>query len=153
MCVSLSSWFGSAGGADELLLPPSQGQHTLRLPLLRPHPAEWLDPAIPTARKGRRLLQRVPAALPGEPGPPARHRRAVPAVVERVVREARYPGSGGAERPSRRCVERARRSSLVTQKTSPSRTELLDIVERAKRRGANLQILGLGIDMSTAWGN
>ena len=26
MSVSLSSWFGSAGGADELLLRPSQGQ-------------------------------------------------------------------------------------------------------------------------------
>jgi DNA invertase Pin-like site-specific DNA recombinase len=33
-----------------------------------------------------------------------------------------------------------------------STQHLLDIVERVKRKGANLQILGLGIDMSTATG-
>jgi DNA invertase Pin-like site-specific DNA recombinase len=43
------------------------------------------------------------------------------------------------------CVTKLDRLARSTQ-------HLLDIVERVKRKGANLQILGLGIDMSTATG-
>ena len=43
------------------------------------------------------------------------------------------------------CVTKLDRLARSTQ-------HLLDIVERIKRKGANLQILGLGIDMSTATG-
>jgi DNA invertase Pin-like site-specific DNA recombinase len=43
------------------------------------------------------------------------------------------------------CVTKLDRLARSTQ-------HLLDIVERVKRKGANLQILGLGIDMSTAPG-
>jgi DNA invertase Pin-like site-specific DNA recombinase len=43
------------------------------------------------------------------------------------------------------CVTKLDRVARSTQ-------HLLEIVERVKRKGANLQILGLGIDMSTATG-
>lgn len=43
------------------------------------------------------------------------------------------------------CVTKLDRLARSTQ-------HLLDIVERVKRKGANLQILGLGIDMNTATG-
>jgi DNA invertase Pin-like site-specific DNA recombinase len=43
------------------------------------------------------------------------------------------------------CVTKLDRVARSTQ-------HLLEIVERIKRKGANLQILGLGIDMSTATG-
>jgi DNA invertase Pin-like site-specific DNA recombinase len=43
------------------------------------------------------------------------------------------------------CVTKLDRLARSTQ-------HLLEIVERIKRKGANLQILGLGIDMSTATG-
>jgi hypothetical protein len=33
--------------------------------LFRPHPAERVDPAVPAAREGYRLLQHISAAIPG----------------------------------------------------------------------------------------
>ena len=89
----------------------------MALPVLRSHPAERVDSAVPAAGARRRLLQHLPAALPGEPAHAARHCRAVSTLAERVVGETEHPGCGGSERPPRRL----RRGLFPRSKPGPSR--------------------------------
>jgi hypothetical protein len=63
------------------------------------HPAEWVDSAVPAAGEGRRLLQHVSAAIPGNAVHAARHRRPISALGERAGREAQHSDRGGAKGP------------------------------------------------------
>ena len=62
--------------------------------------------AVPAAGAGRRLLQYVSPAIPGDAVHPARHRRPISALGEGAGREAQHPDRRGAEGPSSRIVER-----------------------------------------------
>ena len=72
----------------------------LALSLFRPHSAERVDSTVPAAGAGRRLLQYLSPAIPGDAVHPARHRRSISALGEGAGREAQHPDRRGAEGPS-----------------------------------------------------
>src|SRR5271167_1492791 len=78
----------------------------VRLPVLRPPPAQRVDSTLSTARAGGRFLWQLPQAVPGKPGYPARYRRAVPEMGDESGAEVGRSDRGGSPRPARR-VRRA----------------------------------------------
>src|SRR3984893_9218869 len=88
------------GGGHELVLRAPRRQHIVALSLFRPHPAEWVDSAVPAAGEGGRLLQHVPPAISGNAVYPARYRRAISSLGARAGRETQHSDRGGTKGPS-----------------------------------------------------